>query len=267
MPALHLATFACDVTPPAGHPLCGGWIEPVRAVDDPLRALGVILLGMGRPVVLCAVDWCGIRNDANLIWRKALAGAAHTVPENVALQSVHPHDAPFADVEAERLLEAVPGAPPSLDLKFFEQAVERTAAAAKEALGKTVPCTHIGTGQARVEKVASNRRIVGPDGKVAFWRGSSTKDKRAAEEPEGLIDPWLKTLSFWNGARPLVALSYYATHPMSHYGRGHVSADFCALARQKRQEEEPSIFQIYFTGCSGNIAAGKYNTGTPENRP
>ena len=72
MPALHLATFACDVTPPAGHPLCGGWIEPVRAVDDPLRALGVILLGMGRPVVLCAVDWCGIRNDANLIWRKAL---------------------------------------------------------------------------------------------------------------------------------------------------------------------------------------------------
>ncbi|HMC89236.1 MAG TPA: hypothetical protein VKI17_06795 [Gemmataceae bacterium] len=267
MPALHLATFACDVTPPAGHPLCGGWIEPVRAVDDPLRALGVILLGMGRPVVLCAVDWCGIRNDANLIWRKALAGAAHTVPENVALQSVHPHDAPFADVEAERLLEAVPGAPPSLDLKFFEQAVERTAAAAKEALGKTVPFTHIGTGQARVEKVASNRRLVGPDGKVAFWRGSSTKDKRAAEEPEGLIDPWLKTLSFWNGARPLVALSYYATHPMSHYGRGHVSADFCALARQKRQEEEPSIFQIYFTGCSGNIAAGKYNTGAPENRP
>ena len=115
MPALHLATFACDVTPPAGHPLCGGWIEPVRAVDDPLRALGVILLGMGRPVVLCAVDWCGIRNDANLIWRKALAEAAHTVPENVALQSVHPHDAPFADVEAERLLEAAPGAPPSQD--------------------------------------------------------------------------------------------------------------------------------------------------------
>ena len=40
MPALHLTTFACDVTPPPGHPLCGGWIEPVRAVDDPLRALG-----------------------------------------------------------------------------------------------------------------------------------------------------------------------------------------------------------------------------------
>ena len=95
MPALHLATFSCDVTPPRGHPLCGGWIKPARAVDDPLRALGVVLLGMGRPVVLCAVDWCGLRNDAHQAWRRALAEATHTVPENVAVQCVHPHNAPF----------------------------------------------------------------------------------------------------------------------------------------------------------------------------
>ena len=31
MPALHLTTFSCDVTPPVGHPLCGGWIEAARA--------------------------------------------------------------------------------------------------------------------------------------------------------------------------------------------------------------------------------------------
>jgi hypothetical protein len=24
LPALHLATFTCDVSPPLGHPLCGG---------------------------------------------------------------------------------------------------------------------------------------------------------------------------------------------------------------------------------------------------
>jgi hypothetical protein len=39
MPALHLATFQSDATPPLGHPLRGGWIEPVRGVDDPQRAL------------------------------------------------------------------------------------------------------------------------------------------------------------------------------------------------------------------------------------
>src|SRR5262249_45983922 len=123
MPALHLATFAADVTPPLGHPLCGGWIEPARAVDDPLRALAVVLLGAGTPVVSCAVDWCGIRNDAHEAWRKALADAAHTVTSCVAIHCVHPHNAPFADLEAEKLLQAANG-PSSLDLKYHERAVK-----------------------------------------------------------------------------------------------------------------------------------------------
>ncbi len=267
MPTLHLATFSSDVTPPLGHPLCGGWIEPVRAVDDPLRALGVVLIGMGQPIVLCAVDWSGVRNEAHLAWRQALARAAHTVPENVAVHCVHPHNAPFADLEAQRLLEAVPGAPPSLDLKFFERVVQQSADALQASLAKTIPFTHIGTGQARVEQVASNRRVLGPDGKVKYTRTSATKIKEARDAPEGLIDPWLKTLSFWNGHQPLAASHYYATHPMSYYGDGRVSTDFCGLARQKRQEDDPKIFQVYFTGCAGNVTAGKYNDGAHENRP
>lgn len=267
MPALHLATFQSDVTPPLGHPLCGGWIEPVRGVDDPLRALGVVLLGPAAPVVLCAVDWCGVRNDANLEWRRALADAAHTTPERVAVHCVHPHNAPFADVQAERLLESVPGAPPSLDLKFFRRAVAKSAEAVRESLKKTSPLTHLGIGQARVEKVASNRRILGKDGKVRLVRYSATTDAKIRAEPEGLIDPWLKTLSFWNGDHAVAALSYYATHPMSYYGDGRVSADFCGLARQKRQKEDANILQIYFTGCAGNVTAGKYNDGSKENRP
>jgi hypothetical protein len=267
MPALHLATFLCDVTPPPEHPLCGGWILPVRAVDDPLRALGVILLGMGRPVVLCAVDWCELRNEAHWTCRDALARAVHTVPENVALHCVHQHNAPMADAEAERLAEAAPGATRCLDLPFFERVVRRTADAARASLAKTVPFDHVGVGQARVERVASNRRILGPDAKVRYIRYSATKEPKIREAPEGLIDPWLKTLSFWRGDRPLAALHYYATHPMSYYGDGRVSSDFAGLARQKRQDHDPSVFQMYFTGCAGNITAGKYNDGAHANRP
>ncbi|HZT81500.1 MAG TPA: hypothetical protein VFA26_14840 [Gemmataceae bacterium] len=266
MPPLHLATFAADVTCPAGHPLCGGWIEPARAVDDPLRAVGVVLLGMGRPVVLCAVDWCGIRNDAHLAWRKALAEAAHTVPENVAVHCVHPHNAPFADTEAEKLIRAAPQPTSSLDLKFFDQAVKRTADAVKASLAKTARFTHVGLGKAKVEKVASNRRVIGEDGKVKYTRTSATKDPRARAEPEGLIDPWLRTLSFWDGDKPLAALHYYATHPMSYYGDGRVTSDFCGLARDRRAADEPKVFQVYFTGCAGNVTAGKYNDGAKENR-
>src|SRR5436190_17721090 len=172
MPAFPLRTFRTDSTPPPGHPLCGGWTEPVRGVDDPLELVGVVLLGQGAPIVLAALDWCGLRNQANILWRKALAEAAHTVPENVALQCVHPHNAPFADVEAQRIIDSIPGAPPSLDLKFYEQAVRKSAGALREALKKTERFTHIGVGKAKVEQVASNRRVLGPDGKVRFTRTS-----------------------------------------------------------------------------------------------
>jgi hypothetical protein len=266
MPAMHLATFLADVTPPLGHPLCGGWIEPARAVDDPLRALGVVLLGMGKPIVLCAVDWCGIRNEAYEAWRSALAEAAHTVPSCVAVQCVHPHNAPFADLEAEKLLQAVHG-PTSLDLNFHQRAVAHTAEALKAGLAKTTRFTHIGTGQAKVDRVASTRRILGDDGKVKYVRYSATKEAKIRDAPEGLIDPWLKTLSFWDGDKPLAALHYYATHPMSYYGDGRVSSDFCGLARDKRRQDDPGVFQVYFTGCAGNLTAGKYNDGAKENRP
>jgi len=217
--------------------------------------------------VLCAVDWCGIRNDAHLAWTQALAKAAHTTPERVAVQTVHPHNAPFADTGAQKLIEATPGAPPSLDLKFFDRAVQSVADAVKASLAKTTPFTHVGTGKAKVEQVASNRRIVGTEGKVIATRYSGTKDPKVRDYPEGLIDPWLRTLSFWDGDRPLAALHYYATHPMSYYGDGRVSADFCGLARQKRAMEDGRVFQVYFTGCAGNVTAGKYNDGSKENRP
>jgi len=266
MPELQLATFRCDFTPPLGHPLCGGWIEAVRGVDDPLHALGVVLLGMGQPVVLCAVDWCGLRNEANEGFRRALARAVRTTPERVAVQCVHQHNAPFADVGAERLIQANPMPGSSLDLKFYQQCADRLAAVAQEALKRAQPWTHVGTGQGRVHEVASNRRIVGADGRVRASRTSATRDPKIRAEPEGLIDPWLKTVSFWNGATPLAALNYYATHPMSYYGDGRVSADFCGLARRK-QESETGVFQMYFTGCAGNLTAGKYNDGNHANRP
>ncbi len=82
----------------------------------------------------------------------------------------------------------------------------------------------------------------------------------------GVIDPWLKTLSFWNNDQPLCAVSFYAVHPMSYYGQGEVSADFPGLARRQRQADLPAVKQIYASGCSGNVTAGKYNNGERANR-
>src|SRR5262249_5033854 len=100
----HLASFRADVTVPVGHPLCGGWIKPVAAVTEPLLAKGIVLLGEEAPVVLCAVDFTGICNDAHVAFRERLAKAAHTTPERVALHAVHQHNAPFVDLTGQRLV-------------------------------------------------------------------------------------------------------------------------------------------------------------------
>jgi hypothetical protein len=263
----RLATFEADVTPPLGHPLMGGGIAPAREIVDPLEARGFVLSGAGKPVVLAALDWCEVRNDAFDRWRAALAEAAGTEPGRVVLTSLHQHDAPIADLAAQRLLDERHAAGKVCDPDFHERAVRGVARAVREGLKSARPVTHVGTGQAKVEEVASNRRYVRADGRPAFDRTSATRDPAVRDQPEGLIDPWLKTLSFWDGDRPVLALSCYATHPMSYYGRGGVSADFVGLARRRRQDALPGVFQIYVSGCSGNVTAGKYNDGAPANRP
>lgn len=264
---LRLAPFRFDVTPPVGHPLCGGWITPVVDCEDPLEAIGFVVLGAGKPIVICVVDWTGILNEAHAAWRTALAEAAGTTPNRVAVHCVHQHDAPFVCLHAERLIAAQQDGLRVVELEFFNQCLDRARAAVKAALPKARAVTHVAHGEGRVEKVASNRRVaLGSDGKVRKMRGSSCRDAELIALPEGLIDPMLKTVAFYDGDEKLVACHYYATHPMSHYGKGHVSSDFVGLARKQRQKDEPVCAHLYFTGAAGNIAAGKYNDGSPEAR-
>jgi hypothetical protein len=262
----RLATFSAEVTVPLGHGMMGGsWLA--KRIADPLYAHGLVLMGPEEPVVFLAVDWCEIRNDALTRWRDVLAAAAKTLPERVMVCAIHQHDAPVADLEAERILRAHQAAGTICDLEFHERAVQSVATALRDGLEAAQPVTHFGVGRARVEQVASNRRYEMPDGSVRFDRTSSTRNAFAIAAPENLIDPWLKTLSFWNRETPLAAVSGYAVHPMSFYGTGEVSSDFPGLARARREREMPGVKQIYFSGCSGNVTAGKYNNGTRENRP
>lgn len=263
---LRLATFRFDVTPPKGHSLCGGWIRPVVGVDDPLEAMGYVLLGVGKPIVVCAVDWTGLANSAHIQWRKALADAARTAIDRVAVQCVHQHNAPFACMDAQAIVQEQGDLPDIVNPVFFDRCLKNAGDAVTKSLKKTTPVTHIARGEARVEKVAANRRIIGLNGKLVSQRGSSSRKPEHHRFPEGLIDPMLKTVAFYNGNKKLVASHFYACHPMSYYGDGRVSADFCGLARRRMQKQEPDCLHLYFNGCGGNIGAGKYNNGSKEAR-
>lgn len=264
---LRIASFRYDVTPPTGHPLCGGWITPVKGVDDPLEAIGLVILGAGDPIVVCAVDWTGLLNEAHVQWRAALAAGAGTTPDRVAVQCVHQHDAPFVCLESQKLIAEQDAGMEVIDLGFFQECLTRGEAAVKEAIGRARPLTHVAAAGAPVERIAGNRRLaIGPDGKVAKMRGSSCKDPELIAMPEGLIDPELKTVAFYSGTEKVASCHYYACHPMSHYGKGQVSSDYPGLARKRLQATEPGCTHLYFTGCGGNIGAGKYNDGSPQAR-
>lgn len=264
---IRVAPFRYEVTPPPGHPLCGGWITPTKSVDDSLEAIGFVILGAGDPIVVCAVDWTGLLNDAHIQWRAALAEAAGTTPDRVAVQCVHQHDAPFVCLESEKLIAEQDAGMRVVDSAFFADCLARGKTAVREALGKARPITHVAAAEATVDRIAANRRVdIGPDGKVGRMRGSSCRVPELIALPEGLIDPKLKTVAFYSGAEKIVSCHYYACHPMSHYGRGAVSSDFPGLARKRLQATEPGCAHLYFTGCGGNIGAGKYNDGSPEAR-
>ncbi|MCA9117082.1 MAG: neutral/alkaline non-lysosomal ceramidase N-terminal domain-containing protein [Planctomycetaceae bacterium] len=264
---LRVATFEADVTPPIGSPLCYGFVPPAKSVDDPLSARGIVLLGAGKPIVLCAVDWTGIRNATQDAWREALAKAVGTTASRVALTTLHQHDAPGVDGTADELLQEAGVVATMHNLAATRDAIRRSARAARESVKTARPVTHVGQGKAKVERVASSRRVFGPDGRVQHVRYSACRDPEIRAAPEGVIDQDVRLLSLWNGDEPLAVLSYYATHPQSYYGRGGVSADFVGLARTQWENEVPDVPHIHFNGAGGDIAAGKYNDGSEENRP
>lgn len=263
---LKLATFDVDATPPLGSAMA---YDPVKRVDEmTLRCRGIVLLGSGEPIVLCAVDWIGIANGGHDAFRAELAKAAGTVPGRVAVHTLHQHDAPGCDFTAEAIIK-------ELGVKgytrftgdFHRTVIARAAEAIRAALPNAQPVTHYGYGEAVAKEVASNRRVEQlPGGRIGRMRGSSCKTPELIALPEGLIDPIVSVLSFWNADKPVALLSFYACHPQSYYRLGIPSPDFPGIARFIRGQDVNMALHVHFNGAGGNVAAGKYNNGAQENR-
>lgn len=263
-PALRLALFDVDATPPIGSRLA---YDPVtNSWDLGLRARGLVILGADDPIVLCALDWIGIGNEGHDAFRQTLAQAAQTRPERVAVHCLHQHDAPDCDFGAENILLQAGVDPLNYQGDFAREVLRRLDHAVRQATRHPLPIHEIGLGQAEVHQVASNRRLLGPDGMVRAVRYTATTDPAQRAEPEGTIDPMVQLISFWSTNRPVAVLSYYAVHPQSYYRTGIPNPDFPGVARFLRQLAVPDALHIHFNGAGGNLGAGKYNDGSKENR-
>ena len=257
----RVATFRCDVTPPKGQPLFYG--DPLETVAEPLLAKGIVIESAGRRHVLCAIDWCAVSNGTHLSLRRRLAEAVGGRPDDVAVQTLHQHSAPLVDIDAQRILAEHGDATAHVDPAWLAATEARIAAAAKESLAGLQAFDRVGAGKARVDRIASNRRVRDAAGAVAGRTSLAPAPLR--ELPEGRIDPFVRTVTLAAGDEPLVRLHYYATHPQVNYGDGVATSDFVGLAREEMERRE-GVAQVYFTGCAGDVTVGKYNDGSDTSR-
>lgn len=257
----RVATFECDITPPPGQPLFSG--DLLTTVAEPLLAKGVVLESGGKRVVLCALDWCMVSNGTHLSMRRRLADAVGGSPDDVAVQTLHQHNAPMADIDAQRLLAQHGDATAHIDPEWLDATEHRMADAARAAVARLAPFDRVGTGKGLVDRVASSRRVRDAKGRIPVRMSLAAPALR--ELPEGTIDPFVRTVTFAVGDKPLARLHYYATHPQVKYNDGIATSDFVGIAREALEDRE-GVFQVYFTGCGGDITVGKYNDGTPAAR-
>lgn len=260
--SLRVGTFVADATPDMGEPNI--WITPVTKVETPLLVKGIVIDdGRGR-YVIAALDWCGVGGSTHLLFRTKAAKAAGTDVSRVMVQSVHQHAAPYIVGDGYDVMAKHPTPPLRMSEAYLERVTDRLAEAVRKAAANMQPFDSVGTSQADVERVASARRVY-KDGKLVSRVSTAGKDPAMAAIPEGDIDPALRTITLAQGKKPLVRMHFYATHPQTFCCEGTASADIIGDAREKREAEEKA-FQIYFTGCSGDVTVGKYNDTSREAR-
>jgi len=192
----HLATFKVDATPPTGHPLCGGWIKPVVAVDDPLWLRG------RRPAGLGPADRPG---GARLDGRDGRVAPAldrgpwptRRTPRPTASRcTASTSTMRRSSTGRGTRFCANAGASPLLYDEAFVAGLGRAVglrpSASRSPRRSRSP--HVPGRPGRGPRgVASNRRIIGPDGKIRFARMRRPRSTpRSAPRPEGTIDPDLE---------------------------------------------------------------------------
>ena len=260
---LKTASFLVDVTPDIGFNLAYRINEKIHS-NIYIRGL-VIDDGKTR-AALVACDFLFIDHVTVSRWKKTIADLLDTSAANVLIHAVHQHDSVSAFASLASLAEKYTGMNNFPD-EYFNKITVELADALKQALRswRTVDC--VAVSEERLQGLASNRRILGNDGKVKDMRWSSSREE-LKKEPVGLIDPLLRTVAFLDKEdKVLAALHFYATHPQSVV-RGQVTSDVPGAALKYVSEHScPDTHHIYFTGCGANITFGKYNLADEKKNP
>ncbi|MEO1981957.1 MAG: hypothetical protein ABGZ24_15675, partial [Fuerstiella sp.] len=230
---LRVSTFSVDITPPLGQPVGLGFIPILKTAEHPLLARGILLQDESTSCVICTLDWMEVHNESYDFLRQQIGEAAGVHASHVAVHCLHQHTAPAISTAAQQLQLQETDPRRIASAEYLLNVAKKVTAAIRISQSNWRPVTLIGTGKARVERVASSRRIEKADGSLQ-GRGSNTKSSPQLRElEEGLIDPWVRTVSLENADAAVVQMHYYASHPQSFYGDGRASYDVPGIIRAR----------------------------------
>jgi hypothetical protein len=262
MPNFELRTFHVDVTPPVDMVVCG-WHTPGVAIESPIELRGIILSANGTHYVMAAIDYCYMIGRSHERFERALAEGAGIPVEQATIHSDHTHDAPMMNEQAHAVIDDVyPDGPRLHDEAYFSRTLEQASIAVHDALAKPGAAVDgVAFTKHRVEKFGATRRVIDENGNCHIrWSRSNTFPQWMIDYPEGRIDPDLSMITFFERRKPIACMSFYASHPQVSCGRLTWSSDTIGVARHLFESHNPGVFPIYFTGCAGDVTAGKYTT-------
>ena len=253
---MELAKFSINFTPPVKTPVLWGTGEETSKIRDSLWFRGIILDDGIKKCVIASLDYCGLMNSAYDDLVKVIASAIDIPEKNVIIHCIHQHDAPLINFEIEDIIGVK-----TFPRNWWENLLLKTSEKAKQALEEMVDISGIGFASKKISGYASNRRIVGEDGKIKYIRYSKCNSPQVKAMPCGIIDPVLRTIAFKGNDNHIIASwNFYATHPQVADGRKMFSADAPGEAMSVIRKNIPDSFPCYFSGLSGDVTAGKYST-------
>lgn len=253
---MKIALFKVDVTPPLMAQLA---YVLNKKIDTPIFIRGLLLDDGSSRAVIISCDFIYIWGQTWFDWRKTAADTALTSEDRVFLHSIHQHDSMRVSPQWNEFTEKFGKL--AVDENYCRNTLEKLRQAINSAVnGKWHEVSKIMTSERRLSGLASNRRMVNENGKCFAMRFSMCNDKKLQDLPVGTIDPFLRTIAFSDeDGKIIAALHFYATHPMAAYRREMVSQDVPGVALNYAEKNfDQQLFNLYLTGCGGNITFGKY---------
>ena len=255
---LKLGTFTVECTPPVGCGVSFGITGAVTGVRDPLLLRGFVFDDKDHRCLIATMDFCGLMNSAYDDLVRVLAKAVNAPEERVIIHCIHQHDAPLLNYEIEAYLNCE-----TYPRQWWTDVLGKCAQSAGECLDRMVTIPSLGYNETRLHGYASNRRILGRDGKVVGMRFSRCDDTSLKNKPVGVVDPMLMTVAFKDSSGKIAgSMSFYATHPQVSNGRNLYSADAPGEALNILEGRLRDGLHGFFTGAGGNVTAGKYSSVT-----